>query len=134
MSQIVFNFTGPVTIEVSGHTTIALPAGESPFAPPANDAQLAERVSQVVGEQVSENDIVTSRNKGKLTELLNDTQYRFRKIGTLAEAIGEDESTTEELLREIDARQEDTNDELWGLISRVGEGRKDDNDHDLDND
>lgn len=113
MSQIVFNFTGPVTIEVSGATTIALPtSGDAP-------AFVAGPVAASKPGPMAE---IDSR-KDKLRELLNDSNYRFRKIGTLAEAIDASESETEELLESIGARQEQNNDELWGLISRVGESK-----------
>jgi len=125
--SIVFNFTGPVTIQVSGPTTIALPAGESPFALAPATAPAPVAVEVPVASDPDAED------KAKLLELLNDPQYRFRKIGTLADAIGRDESDTEELLETIGARQEDTNDELYGLISRVGPGKDNDNDgHDDD--
>lgn len=125
MSNIVFNFTGAVTINVSGATTIALPgqpADASAFvAGPAfglggNPSPLADKPVPVAVDPHAE-------DKAKLLELLNDPKYRFRKIGTLADAIDASESDTEELLETIGARQEDTNDELYGLISRVGPGK-----------
>jgi len=118
--SIVFNFSGPVTIHVSGAATIALPADAPAFvAGPAVGGE-----GSGIGHAATSHSEGDSR-KDKLTELLNDPKYRFRKIGTLADAIGEDEDTTVELLESIGARQERDNEELWGLTSRVGQPKGD---------
>jgi hypothetical protein len=116
MTQIVFNFTGNVTIQVSGASTIALPA-QTAFAPPASVGGEGDTTDKPFAFDRD------AEEKAKLTELLSDSQYRFRNIGTLADAIGRDEEDTESLLHVIGARQEANNSELWGLKSRVGEAK-----------
>ena len=50
-----------------------------------------------------------------------DEQYEWRRIATLARAVGASEEKTRELLISIDARASTTGgDEAWGLIARVG--------------
>lgn len=57
----------------------------------------------------------------KLRLLLNDPRWRFRKLATLAAAIGADVEQTRDTLREMGgARPARGNAELWGLVSRVG--------------
>lgn len=118
--SIVFTFTGNVTINVSGATTIALP-GILAEDPPAFVAVGEGSGGASPATSHSEPE---SEDKSQLLTLLNDPNYRFRKISTLADSIGRDESDTEDLLRELGARQEDSNDELWGLKSRVGESKR----------
>ena len=53
--------------------------------------------------------------------MLNDPTFRWRKLATLARAIGASEEKTRELLIDIGARASTTaGPELWGLTSDVG--------------
>lgn len=57
----------------------------------------------------------------KLTAMLNDPAWDWRKLSTLAQAIGESEADTMILLARVRARAaRDTGNALYGLVSRVG--------------
>jgi len=63
--------------------------------------------------------------KRRLRRALESEEYRWRSVSTLARLIGRTEEETRELLLELDARpslKPGSNEELWGLVSRVGEG------------
>jgi hypothetical protein len=123
MTQIVFNFTGNVTIHVNGATLPNDPKGVSFLGPAFASATTDAPAANVTGEDKPFAFDRDAEEKAKLTELLSDSQYRFRNIGTLSEAIDRSEEDTESLLHVIGARQEANNSELWGLKSRVGEAK-----------
>ncbi len=116
--SIVFNFSGNVTIHVSGAGNVALTADA-----PAPAFVAGIEAPAAVEAPAASPAIDGDARLAKLRELLNDQRFKFRKLETLANAIGEDDDTTVELLESIDARQEKNNEELWGLTSRVGEAR-----------
>lgn len=53
-----------------------------------------------------------------LREMLNHTDYTWRKFDTLKHVIGADEVTTKRLLLEVGARASENGEPTWGLISR----------------
>jgi hypothetical protein len=65
------------------------------------------------------------KRKAILRDTLGDERYTWRSIGTLSRLIGEtDEDRTRDLLISIGARAStgSSDEEMWGLISRVGTG------------
>lgn len=62
------------------------------------------------------------KRKRILQSMLNDPTYEWRKLSTLARAVGASEEKTRELLISIGARGSAASDadELWGLTTRVG--------------
>jgi len=51
--------------------------------------------------------------------MLSGNKYKWRSLEALLAAIGADETTTAELLIEIDARASIANGKSWALISRA---------------
>jgi hypothetical protein len=64
----------------------------------------------------------TILQKTTLAAALHDSRFRFRTITALAESIGQPESYTVELLRDMGARQEQNRAHLWGAVDVVGTG------------
>lgn len=62
--------------------------------------------------------------KRTLKAMLNDSRYKFRSTQRLASAIGRTIDETKLLLVAIGARQSRRSDGLYGLVSRVGSGRR----------
>ena len=64
------------------------------------------------------------KRKTILRDTLGDERYTWRSIGTLSRLIGADEDRTRDLLISIGARASTggSEEEMWGLISRVGTG------------
>lgn len=62
---------------------------------------------------------LSAKRRERLRQLLSGKKYVWRSIDTLAAAIGADETTTCELLLEIDARASVSNQKSWALISRA---------------
>lgn len=56
--------------------------------------------------------------KGLLLDMLNRSEFQWRKLDTLMHVIGADEETTKRLLLEVGARASEDGKPLWGLISR----------------
>jgi hypothetical protein len=63
-----------------------------------------------------------AQQKTKLAAALHDSRFRFRTITALAESIGQSETYTAEVLREMGARQEQNRAHLWGAVDVVGTG------------
>jgi hypothetical protein len=60
------------------------------------------------------------KRKATLRDLLEDPKFRWRRIGTLARAVGASEERTRDLLVSIGARASVAGgEEVWGLRSRV---------------
>jgi hypothetical protein len=60
------------------------------------------------------------KRKATLRELLQDPDFRWRSIGTLARSVGASEDATRDLLVSIGARASvGPGEEMWGLRSRV---------------
>jgi hypothetical protein len=60
------------------------------------------------------------KRKATLRDLLEDPKFRWRRIGTLARAVGASEDRTRDLLVSIGARASVAGgEEVWGLRSRV---------------
>jgi hypothetical protein len=66
-----------------------------------------------------------AQQKTTLAAALHDSRFRFRTITALAESIGQPESYTVELLRDMGARQEQNRAHLWGAVDVVGTSRGD---------
>jgi hypothetical protein len=60
------------------------------------------------------------KRKELLTKMLSNPAHPWRKLTTMANAIGANEEETKRLLLEIDARGSTTGNGNWGLIARVG--------------
>jgi len=56
--------------------------------------------------------------KDLLLEMLNDPEYKWRRLDTLMHVIGADEKRTKALLLEIGARASEDGQPLWGLTKR----------------
>jgi hypothetical protein len=66
--------------------------------------------------------LATRRKKVRLTQLLENPNYRWRAIEYLSKAIDTDVAETTELLVRIGARRSvgKRDREIWGLTSKVG--------------
>jgi hypothetical protein len=62
---------------------------------------------------------LAEKRRERLKRTLSGEKYTWISMATLAASIGADESTTAELLIEIDARASLTNNGSWALLSRA---------------
>ena len=62
---------------------------------------------------------LAEKRRQRLRQMLNGDKYIWRSLDALSAAIGADETTTAELLIEIDARASISNGRSWALISRA---------------
>lgn len=62
---------------------------------------------------------LAEKRRQRLRQMLGGERYTWRSIEALAAAVGADESTTAELLIEIDARASMSNSKSWALVSRA---------------
>lgn len=56
--------------------------------------------------------------KKLLLEMLENSEYQWRKLETLMHVIGADEKTTKNLLLVVGARASEDGQPLWGLVKR----------------
>jgi phosphopantetheine adenylyltransferase len=54
----------------------------------------------------------------RLREMLEDKRFKWRKLQTLADAIGATPKETRELLVQLKCRPQEDNPDYWGLIAR----------------
>jgi hypothetical protein len=67
---------------------------------------------------VPKEDVAEKAAKDLLTSMLQNPQWNWRSMKSLANVIGTDEATTRRYLLKIGARGSENNGEFWGLVSR----------------
>ena len=62
---------------------------------------------------------LAEKRRTRLKQMLSGQTYTWRSLEVLAASIGADQTTTAELLIEIDARASLSNNRSWALVSRA---------------
>ncbi|MBY8822217.1 hypothetical protein [Sphingomonas colocasiae] len=69
--------------------------------------------------QAKRSSSLAEKRRIRLRSMLSSSKYVWRDIEVLCAAAGADESTTKELLIEIDARASHNKPNVWALVSRA---------------